>query len=75
MNSCYGSHAQTFEVSRAALGKWIEIVRKQIETLRNATPETLRQRREIDRQINICNMELKHQTERFNQWAPKQEAA
>lgn len=75
VNSCYGTRAQSFEVSREALGEWIEIVRKQIEALRNATPETIRERREIDRQLNICNMELKHQTERFNQWAPKQEAA
>jgi len=75
VNSCYGTRAQSFEVSREALGKWIEIVRKQIEAFRNATPETFRERREIDRQLNICNMELKLQTQRFNNWTPKQEAA
>ena len=75
VNSCYGTRAQSFEVSREALGEWIEIVRKQIEALRNAAPETNRERRDIARKLNICNMELKHQTERFNNWAPKQEAA
>lgn len=75
VNSCYGTRAQSFEVSREALGEWIEIVRKQIEALRNATPETNRERREMARQLNICNIELKHQTERFNNWAPKKEAA
>jgi hypothetical protein len=75
VNSCYGSRAKSFDVSRAALGEWIEIVRRQIDGLRNKTGETLRERREIDRQLNICNIELKHQIERFSNWATKQEAA
>ena len=75
VNSCHGSRELPFEVSREALGEWIETVRKQIEDLRNATPVSRRHRHEISRQLNICNMELKHQIERFNQWTPKQEAA
>ena len=75
VNSCFGSKRETFEVSREALGQWIEIVRRQIEGLQNKIGETLRERREIARAINICNMELKHQIERFEKWTTKQEAA
>ena len=75
VNSCHGSRELPFEVSREALGKWIETVRERIEDLRNATPVSRRQRHEISRQLNICNMELKHQIERFEKWTPKTEAA
>jgi len=75
VNSCHGSRELPFEVSREALGEWIETVRERIEALRNATPETRRERHEVSRQLNICNMELEHQTERFEKWTPKAEAA
>jgi hypothetical protein len=75
VNSCFGSHAQSFEVSRQALGQWIQLIRDRIETLGEMAAETSRERLKISREISMLEMELKHQVERHDNWTPKTEAA
>jgi len=75
VNSCFGSHAQSFEVSRQALGQWIQLIRDRIETLGEMAAETSRERLKISREISMLEMELEHQTKRHDNWTPKTEAA
>ena len=75
VNSCFGSHAKSFEVSRQALGQWIQLIRDRIETLGEMAAETSRERLKISREISMLKMELEDQTKRHDNWTPKQEAA
>lgn len=75
VNSCFGSHAKSFEVSRHALGQWIQLIRDRIETLGEMAAETSRERAKISREISMLKMELEDQTKRHDNWTPKQEAA
>ena len=75
VNSCFGSHAKSFEVSRQALGQWIQLIRDRIETLGEMAAETSRERVKIANEIRCLEMELKHQSERHDNWTPKTEAA
>ena len=75
VNSCFGSHAQSFEVSRHALAQWIQLIRDRIETLGEMAAETSRERVKIANEIGCLEMELEHQTKRHDNWTPKTEAA